>query len=463
MRRSTVTLSLTLSVGIFSLFAQTPAPAPLRQINDSFVRWSAELTPSIVLIRSESFVPVKGATGYSAPAQGTGSGVLLSADGYIVTNRHVVGRSSIVDVHLPPARPKPGESILPRPTRKYEGRVLGTDAETDIAVVKIDVNDAPHLKLGDSDLLRQGQLVLALGNPLGLENSVTQGIVSAVARQLEPDSRVIYIQTDAPINPGNSGGALVDIDGNVIGINTLIMSQSGGSEGVGFAVPSRIVQVVVDQIKEHGKVIRGDIGVTGQTITPEIATGLSLARDYGVVVADVEPKGAGDNAGVKVGDIVLAIDGKPLENARQFHVNLYQKRVASLIKLDILRGKQEQTIEVVVLDRTEKSTKVSLSSDPKDHVFRKLHILGVEIDEKMLKDLPPTRFTYGILIAGLLPGLGSPNGLLEPGDILYSINTKPVSTLPDLRKMLADFKSGDVLVLQVEREGKLRYIEYPLE
>lgn len=455
-----VLLALFLSGSL--VFAQK-APKPLREINAAFQQWARTLSPAVVLIRAQTLEPVAGEAGVSAPISGTGSGVLLSADGHIVTNAHVVGRNAVVDVHLPPPPPLPGSSAVPPRTRKLEGRVLGLDRETDLAVVKIEGKDLPFLKLGDSDEVAQGQLVMAIGNPLGLENSVTLGVISAVARQLQTDARVVYLQTDAPINPGNSGGALIDIDGNLIGINTMIASQSGGSEGLGFAVPSRIVQTVYEQIRAQGRVTRGDIGVTAQTITSALAAGLGLQREYGVLLADVQPKGPADAAGLKVGDIVLAMDGKPMENARQFHVNLYRKPIASLAALEVLRGTERTKIDVIVVDRFEKSFQLTPLSSPRDHFFRRLHILGYALDEKIRAQLPPTRFTYGILVLGLLPGLSAASQPLEPGDILYKINDKPVSTLTDLRDLLGAFKPGDVAILQIEREGKLRFLEFALE
>ena len=192
-------------------------------------------------------------------------------------------------------------------------------------------------------MLKPGQIVMAFGSPLGLNASVTMGVVSAVARQLEPEDPMIYVQTDAPINPGNSGGPLVDADGRVVGINTLIYSQSGGHEGIGFAAPSNIVRNVFDQIRKTGRVRRGEIGVITQTITPLIAEGLGLSQDWGVVDSDVDPNGPGGRAGLQAGDIVLALDGKPMENGRQFQVNFYTRGVGAPVTLEILRGEARVT------------------------------------------------------------------------------------------------------------------------
>jgi serine protease Do len=208
-----------------------------------------------------------------------------------------------------------GEGTIAPSGNMLEASVVGIDRETDLAVIRVDRSDLVPLPLGDSDSLHQGQLVMAFGNPLGLENSVSMGVVSSVARQIKPDDTMIYIQTDAPINPGNSGGPLVDADGRVMGLNTFILSQSGGSEGLGFAIPSNIVRNVYQQIRQEGHVHRSEIGVYAQTITPQMAAGLQLGQDWGVLLSDVNPGGPGDVAGLQPGDIVLSLNGKT-EGAR---------------------------------------------------------------------------------------------------------------------------------------------------
>jgi len=223
-----------------------------------------------------------------------------------VTNAHVVRGSRKIQVKLAP-------SVIfdQEPMGLLDGRLIGIDPEADLAVIKIERKGLPFLQLGNSSTLHQGQFVLAFGNPLGLESSVSMGIVSSTARQIRPDDVMVYLQTDAPINPGNSGGPLVDTEGRVIGINTFILSQSGGSEGLGFAIPSEIVAEIYAQIRKDGHVHRGQIGITVETITPVLVRGLQLSVNAGVIVSDVQSDSPADQAGVKTGDVIATIDGQP--------------------------------------------------------------------------------------------------------------------------------------------------------
>ena len=432
----------------------------LQKLSGELVGLTTRMHNAIVLIRSDSFESLGKETTVAVRQTGTGSGVILSEDGYIVTNAHVVGRSSTVDVLL--ATPQ-GSRPVPEHNRMLSGRVLGRDTEADIALVKVEATGLHFLQWGDSEQLQQGQVVLALGNPLGLENTVTLGIISATQRMLQPDSRMVYIQTDAAINPGNSGGALVDLNGKLIGINTMILTQSGGSEGLGFSVPVRIVQPIVEQLRKDGKVTRGDIGVTAQTLTYDIAKGLGLKRDTGVLVADVEPKSTGDMAGFQPGDLILSVDGRPVETARQFHVLVYRKPVAGLIKVEILRGDTTQVLEPLVVDRAEKSPNLSRLAVGEDNLVVRLRLLGVSLDEKLLSEMPPMRKNYGILVAGMVPGALIQEDGLAPGDVIHSINNKPVATLKDVRDLVDALPPRARAVLQIERNGKTKFIEYQLE
>lgn len=453
---------------VLMLAVQLPAQrSSLAGLNDGLIRLSERLTPSVVLILSNAYVG-SDTDDEEAPSvslrQSAGAGVIVSADGYIVTNAHVVAGASRIRVHLPSLDPKEGSSAVRPRAQVVPGTIVGMDVETDLAVLKVDGSGLPFLTFGDSEKVKQGQLVVALGHPRGLEGSVTLGVISAVARQLRPDDRVIYLQTDAPINPGNSGGPLVDIEGNVIGINTMIISSSKGSEGIGLAVPANIVRYVTGEIRKHGIVTRGDIGADAQTITPTMAAALGLPRSRGVLLADVHPKGPADNAGLAIGDIVLAIDGKPMENARQFHVNLYQHHVPSTVTLQILRKGETSEKTVVVLDRRDDPERFASLVNERQHVVPRLGILAVDIDPKVAALFPlALRRQYGILVARLAALPGGPPPEFERGDVIYELNGQPVSTLPELRTMLGKIPAGSAVVLQVERQGRIRLVELTLD
>jgi len=249
------------------------------------------VAPAVVEIFTTSYTPAEGVVPSTADLvstqRGSGSGVIVDPDGYIVTNAHVVGGAQRLRVELP--APVKGRSILATRSRIVNGQIVGIDEETDLAVIKIDERNLPAVAFGDSDELSAGQLVLAFGSPLGLHNSVSLGVISAVARQLQPESPMIYVQTDASLNPGNSGGPLVDIRGRLVGINTLTAAGTNGQEGLGFAAPSNIVRAVYEQIRKLGRVRRGDIGVRVQTVTPVLASGLGLTTESGVILSDVIP------------------------------------------------------------------------------------------------------------------------------------------------------------------------------
>jgi serine protease Do len=282
--------------------AQVVAPArgapDLSGLSRDLQALSERVKPAVVQVLVTGYAP---ADGQLIKQRASGSGVILDSDGYVITNAHVVQGARRVQVALAglASGPPGARSILKAPGRVVGAVVVGTDLETDLAVLKLDEKGLPFLPFGDSEALRPGELVLAFGSPLGLENSVTLGVVSAVARQVRPDDRMIYVQTDASINPGNSGGPLVDGQGRVVGINTFIYSQSGGSEGIGFAAPSNIVRNVFDQIRRTGRVHRGEIGVRVQTVTPALAAGLGLRQDWGAVLSDVPPDGAAARAGLR--------------------------------------------------------------------------------------------------------------------------------------------------------------------
>ncbi|MGH9163019.1 MAG: trypsin-like peptidase domain-containing protein, partial [Vicinamibacteraceae bacterium] len=391
-----------------------------------------------------------------------GSGVVLHADGFVATNAHVVANARRVRVVLSPPATGAGRSIVRPAGAVREATLVGLDRETDLAVLKIDVKGLTPLPLADSDELRPGHLVMAFGSPLGLENSVTLGVVSAVGRQRGPDDPMVYVQTDAPINPGSSGGPLVDASGRVVGINTYILSQSGGNEGVGFAVPSNIVRTVFEQLRTTGHVRRGTLGVLAQTITPTMAAGLGLEQTGGVILADVAPGGPGAAAKLQPGDVVLTLEGRPMENARQFDVNLYAHRVGDSVALEIQRGGATLRATAAIAERPDDPARFAELVDPAKSLIARLGVLGVEIDSTVAKQLPQLRAPSGVLVAGLLAGTAGEHGL-EAGDVVIALNGTPVGSLADLRTKLDALPAGGACVLQVQRAQVLTYIVLELE
>jgi serine protease Do len=409
-------------------------------------------------------------TGYAAPEENdtttaslltkqhsTGSGVIVAEDGYIITNAHVVRGARLIQVRLPSLRRDQP------PARLLEAKLVGMDREIDVAVLRIEKGGLPHLSLGDSERLRQGELVMAFGNPLGLEGSVSMGIVSSTGRQLHPDDLMAYIQTDAPINPGNSGGPLIDSHGRVVGINTFILTQSGGSEGLGFAIPSNLVQRVYTQIRREGHVHRGRIGVYAQTISPTMAEGLGLAQDSGVILSDVEPEGQADKAGAKVGDIVLTLNGKVMHSAPQLEMEIFRAPTGEKATLAVLRGSDHLTIEVPVAQSDDDPQRFADLVNPEENLVPRLGILGIGIDKKLAELLPDLRNSYGVVVAaGSATDLASGTGL-KPGDVIYSVNGSPVSTVAALKNRINEFKTGQEVVMQIERSGRLMYVTLELE
>ena len=449
--------------------SQAGSRAPdLSRLSRSLQSVVATVAPAVVQIRATAYGPVSrgsSATGALLGTQrSTGSGVVLSADGYIVTNAHVVdgGRRFVVVLPRPVAAGVPARSALAPVSQEVPATLVGTDAETDLAVLKVDQANLPFAKLGDSDSLAPGQVVLAFGSPFGLASSVTMGVVSAVGRQLRDEDRMVYIQTDTPINPGNSGGPLVTTDGTVVGINTLIFSQSGGSEGVGFAAPGNIVRFVYEQIRTHRRVRRGEIGVFAQTITPAIASALHLARDWGVVLGDVYPNSPAAKAGLRINDVILSLDGKPMENGRQFDVNIYRRPIGSAANLEVGRGLQRQTVRVPVVERRDEEDRFRDLVTPEQNLIPRLGILGLDLTPELARGLPGLRSPHGVIVAVVAVEAADGAGLV-PGDVIYGVNGNVVRTLTDLRGAVGQISADSAAVLQVGRRGRLRFVTATLE
>jgi len=422
---------------------------------------SENVGKSVVQIFVTSYEPRQKANQLQiTKVRGTGSGVIIDPDGYILTNLHVVRGAVRIKIVLPPKlNEKINLSSIIKPMGEVlEGKIVGVDQETDIAVIKIEGTNYPHLTFGNSDELSPGQMVFAFGSPLGLTNSVSMGVVSSVARQLAPESPMIYIQTDASINPGNSGGPLVDMKGELVGINTLIFSQSGGSEGIGFAAPSNIVRAIYKQILLNGRVKRGAIGVNSQTINPLLAEGLGITQIWGVIISDVYPGGPAFAAGLKPRDIILTLDGKIMENARQFNVNLYGRSEGEKVKLEVLRGVKRLTIYVEVYELKDSRNLFMNMVDVEENLVLELGILALELNEDLLSLLPSIRSENGVLVGALVGEVNSWEGDLRTGDIIVAVNNVPIYDFESLKIFTSTLESGHICAVHIEREGRFRYV-----
>ena len=461
-------VAFTSTTGALSQSSEKPIE-PLSGLSRSLESLAQRVGQATVQIFSLRYAPpsrqVPSGFGVLSEERATGSGILVSSDGYIVTNAHLVSNARSVQVVLATTlEDAEGLRSILKPTRaRLTAEILGTDAETDLAVLKIAEEGLPFLEFGDSDELRQGQLVMAFGSPLGLQNSVSLGVVSSVARQLRPDDPMIFIQTDAAINPGNSGGPLVDMTGKLVGVNSLIFSQSGGNEGLGFSAPSNIVQHVYHQIRQNGRVRRGWLGIGVQSVNPVLAEGLGLSQSWGVLVSDIAPSGPASLSGTRVGDLILTLDGKVMENARQLEVDVYSRAPGDTVWMNLQRGSEKVLVRTTVIEREDRIEKFAAMVTRDHNLIPQLGILGVDVDGDVAKLLPPPSKLGGVVVAALAAagGLGS-DGLL-PGDVIYEVNGRGFSGLAGLRKSIDGIQSGAAVVIQVQRAGVLRYVAFRMK
>lgn len=381
----------------------------------------------------------------------SGSGIVVSSDGFIVTNAHVVQGARRLWVRL-------NKEASSAPTHLQDAKLVGIDQQTDLAVIKINLAGLPFLKFADSSSLEQGQVVLAFGSPLGLENSVSMGVVSAVDRQLDADSPLVFIQTDAAINPGNSGGPLVNTAGEVVGVNTFIFTKSGGSEGVGFAIPSNLASSICAQIREH-HVHHHQVGISVRAITPTLAQALGLPMQDGVLIEDVVPQSPADTVGLRVGDMIVAVHGKPIPNARQLALNMYSYEAGDYADIQVLRGGQKLSFTVPVLERAVGPQGFGDLLGDQDRPLPRLGVLALTVDDRISTLLPAPRISGGVLVAARVadvrPPLGDP---LVAGDVIHAINGMGIQDLASLRTRLESLSSDSPIVLQVERSGTLHFV-----
>jgi serine protease Do len=454
-------------------FAQTQPADPLASLNASIDRLIRRVAPSVVQILVTSYGPQadpeRQNAGVTVGRQRViGSGFVIDAGGYIMTNAHVVNGAERIQVVLPPAAPDRPDAIeaistaLSTRTTTLPAIVVGVASDIDIALLKVDAAKLPPLPLAAYRDLRQGELVFAFGSPQGLRNTVTHGVISAVARQNDPDSTQISIQTDAPINPGNSGGPLVNIKGEVVGMDTFIFSQSGGNEGLAFAIPSATIRVAYRQLKQFGRLRRQEIGIGIQSITPALASGLHLPQSYGVIISDAVPGGPADKAGIKPGDVLISVDGQPAENVPSVSYNFLLRDAGDKVHIEALRGTKKLTFDVPFVEEKHDIDGVLALATPDKNLVSELGILGVEIDARLAPMLTQLRNQFGIITAARTSG-GNREIPLLPGDVILSLNDLPTMTLEGLRTALRRLAPADPAVLQIERDGKLMYLTFSLQ
>lgn len=367
--------------------------------------------------------------------QGLGSGVIIDAKkGYIITNNHVIANADIILVTL-------------KNKRQFKAKLIGTDPETDIAVLQIDAKQLTAIPLGDSEKIQVGDFVVAIGNPFGLSQTVTSGMISALGRtNLGFDGYENFIQTDASINPGNSGGALIDLRGHLIGINSAIIAPSGGNVGIGFAIPINMAKKVMDQLIEHGEIKRGLLGVQIQDLSPDIAEAMDLKNTHGALVARVTPGSAAAKAGIKAGDVITAINTKKIDSSNSLRTNIGLKRVGEKVKIDFIRNKKPMSV----------TTHIGGSRPEKITASSNMPLLkGIK-----LKELSTSQafrgVTKGLLITDIAINSPAAQVGLRQGDILLTVNKMKVRTLADLNK--AAKLSRKQLLIHLQRGQNFLYL-----
>ncbi len=440
----------------------------LRELDSSLEAVVAKVSPAVVQIVVTGYGPLE-EHGHTDTAvivreHAIGSGIIVDPDGYIMTNAHVVEGAQRIRVILPP--PPTNSPLEPQPVRAvqiFEAKLLGTHKASDLALLKVEASHLPALTLGGESRVRQGELVLAIGSPEGLRDSVTMGVVSSVARQPNPDEPMVYIQTDAPMNPGNSGGPLVDVDGNVLGINTLILSEGGGSEGLGFAIPAVVVNFDYWNLRKYGHVQRVAIGAEAENITPTLAAGLGLARSWGAIVSDVLPGGMAEAAGLQVQDIVLAIDGHPVLGLPDYMAALYLHPADRVLNVDVLRGQSRVSINIPVKVHHDKLDELLELPDLQKSLLRELSVFVTDLDSSVKSAFPSARSESGVAVVAQIGGPRNVDTGLKTGDIIRAIGRTPLQSAAELQTIVRQLKPGDPVVLQVERNGRLQYLAFEMD
>ena len=373
-----------------------------------------------------------------------GSGVIVSEDGYILTNNHVVDKATEIEVALPDKR-------------QFKGKVVGSDPKTDVAVVKIAATNLPTLSLGDSDKLQVGDYVFAIGDPFGIGETATMGIVSAKGRgNLDIEDYEDFIQTDAAINPGNSGGALVNARGELIGINTAILAgEGGGNQGIGFAIPISMARRVMDQILQHGKVTRGYLGVEIQEVTPDLAKAFKVPEGKGALVGDVTSDSPGARAGLQKGDVIEEINGETVEGVNGLRLQIASTAPGTTVHLKVLRNGQSLDVPVTLGEMPESASHSIVGNDGENNAMK-----GVQVDEltpQVRRELDLGTRIQGVVVNDVSPDSAAAEAGLQRGDVIEEVNRKPIANVSQYRSAVRE-AADHAIVLLVNRNGNTTYM-----
>lgn len=375
---------------------------------------------------------------------GQGSGVIVTPDGYVLTNNHVIAGAKTVTVTLPDKR-------------EFKGRIVGSDPKSDIAVVKIDGTQLPTIPWGDSGRLQVGEYVLAVGNPFGLNSTVTLGIVSALGRgHMGITQYEDFIQTDAAINPGNSGGALVNTKGELIGINTAIFSQTGGYQGVGFAVSTSMSKPIYESLVKTGKVVRGFMGIGIQDLNQELAKSFNVKGNHGAIVTDVKEEGPADKAGLKQGDVIVSYQGTAIEDAVTLQRAVTRSSVGSKATVTVMRDGHEKDLSVTIGELPDNPQVAKAEAVPSEQPLAGLAVQ--ELDRETAQELGLKGKIQGVVVTTIEPESDAERAGLMPGDVIREINRKPVTSMKDFDRAASDLKKGQTVLVLVNRRGASLYL-----
>jgi serine protease Do len=428
----------------YAPLAQAKVPFDPTMISDV----AEKVTPAVVNITTKKNGPMpqghpmfRDMLGRGAPMMGAGSGVVVSADGQIVTNNHVVEGADEIKVTF-------------ADRKEFTAKLVGADKSSDLAFLKIEAKGLPYLPFGDSSKLRLGEFVLAVGNPFGVGQTVTMGIVSAKGRAgMGIVDYEEFIQTDASINPGNSGGALVNLEGELVGINTAILSRSGGNQGVGFAVPSNMVQPIREQLAKYGRVRRGYLGVYIQDLTPELASSMRVDTVQGVLVSDVQEDGPAAKGDLEAGDIIVKVDGNPTATAAQLRNRVALIEPGSKVKLDVMREGQAKTVFVTLTEKEGEQATLQDTGGP-EQLGAGLGLAPLDGELRGRLRLPP-RVT-GVVVMNVTPGSAAERAGLEPGDVIVSVNRRGVKRPGEVEKLLSG--AAEEALLRVYKNGAFTFV-----